>query len=87
MSTYFAHIRDRGPIRYGRYSCALGVLESQTNYQTIGMALPKGWSGDRLAVWELHIGGRKLDGRFVVVDGEFIPWEGELSPPARYDDD
>lgn len=87
MSTYFAHIRDKGPLRWGRYSCALGVIESRTNFQTIGMALPKGWTADRLAVWELHIKGHKLDGRFVVIDGKFIPWDGELSPRPKWPPD
>lgn len=91
MSTFFAHVKDRGPIRYGRYSCALGVLESRSVFVTIGMALPKGWTADRLAVWRLHIKGHKLDGRFTILDGAFIPWSGELSPrpkwPPDYEDE
>jgi hypothetical protein len=69
----YAHITERGPIRYGRIPFAIGVLEAPGQYPTIGTAFPRGWNEAGLQLWRLTVHDQELPGRFVIIDGEFRP--------------
>jgi hypothetical protein len=69
---YFAHITQRGPVKYDQLPCSIGVLEALDNPMPIGAAHFFTWDENGPAVWSLRIGTRKLSGRWVIVDREFL---------------
>jgi hypothetical protein len=42
----------------------------------IGTAYGAGWTEGGLAVWQLTIDGADVPGRWVIIDGRFVPLEG-----------
>ena len=73
MPTYFAHITQKGPVKYDQVPGSIGVLESLDKPMPIGEASCKTWNEKGLAVWTLRIGGKEIAGRWVIVDRQFVP--------------
>jgi hypothetical protein len=70
---YFARIRDQGAVRHWRYPSAIGVHASPFDSAPIGMAFGAGRTDAGLALWRVEVDGDLQPGRFVIVDGEFLP--------------
>jgi hypothetical protein len=70
--SYFTNIGGSGPVRYGQFPFAIGVLESPNNFMPIGMAFEIGWTEHGLAVWRLTIGETELPDRWVLIDRRFV---------------
>jgi hypothetical protein len=70
---YFAHISQRGPIKYGSVPSAIGVLESPDKFMPIGEATCRTWDDQGKAVWTLRIGKDGIPGRWVIVDRQLKP--------------
>jgi len=73
MTRYFAHISQKGPVRYGEVPGSIGVLEAFDNFMPIGEAHCVTWDENGLAVWTLRIGKQEIPGRWIIVDREFKP--------------
>jgi hypothetical protein len=70
---YYAHISEKGPVRFGQVPCSIGVLESLDKLMPIGEAHCVSWGENGLAVWTLRIGKEEIPGRWIIVDREFRP--------------
>ena len=70
---YFAHISQKGTIRYGDVPGSIGVLEALDKPMPIGEASCRTWDENGLAVSTLRIGGQEIPGRWIIVDWEFRP--------------
>jgi hypothetical protein len=70
---YFAHISQRGPVKYDQVPGSIGVLKAIDNPLPIGVAQCVTWDENGLAVWTLRIGKEDVPGRWVIVDQEFRP--------------
>jgi len=55
MSTYFAHISQKGKIRYGDVPGSIGVLEALDKFMPIGEASCRTYNESGLAVGTLRI--------------------------------
>ena len=73
MPRYFAHISQKGPIRYGDVPGSIGVLEAADKPMPIGEAHCLTCDENGLAVWTLRIGKQEIPGRWIIVDREFRP--------------
>jgi len=71
MPQYFAHISQRGPVKYGDVPGSIGVLEALDKFMPIGEASCRTHDENGLAVWTLRIGKQEIVGRWVIVDQEF----------------
>jgi hypothetical protein len=71
MSRYFVHVIATGPVRYGRFPFAIGVLEALDKPMPIGMVFGVGCTEDGLAIWRPTIHGYDVPGWWVIVDREF----------------
>jgi len=72
MSSYFAHISQKGPIRYRDVSESIGVLEALDKFMPIGEASCRIHDENGLAVWTLRIGKEEIPGRWVIIDRGFV---------------
>jgi hypothetical protein len=72
MSSYFAHISQKGSIRYRDVSESIGVLEALDKFMPIGEASCRIHDENGLAVWTLRIGKEEIPGRWVIVDRGFV---------------
>ena len=75
MPRYFAHISQKGPVRYGDVPGSIGILESLDKFMPIGEASCRTHDENGLAVWTLRIGKQEIPGRWVIVEREFRPAE------------
>ncbi len=73
MTRYFAHISQKGPVRYGDVPGSIGVLESSDKPMPTGEASCRTHDENGLAVWTLRIGKQEIPGRWIIVDREFRP--------------
>jgi hypothetical protein len=73
MMRYFAHICQKGPVRYGTIPGSIGVLETLDKPMPIGEASCRTHDEYGLAVWTIRIGKQEIPGRWVIVDREFRP--------------
>ncbi len=73
MTRYFAHISQKGKIRYDAVPGSIGVLEALDKFMPIGEAHCVTWGENGLAVRTLRIGKEEIPGRWVIVDREFRP--------------
>ena len=71
MTRYFAHISQKGKIRYGQVPGSIGVLEALDKFMPIGEASCRTHDANGLAVWTLRIGKQENPGRSVIIDREF----------------
>jgi hypothetical protein len=67
MPLYFAHISQRGPVKYGDVPSAIGVLEAPDEFMPIGETTCRTWDDQGLAVWTPRIGKEEIPGRCVIV--------------------
>lgn len=74
---YFAHISQKGKVRYGDVPGSIGVLESLDKFMPIGEASCRTRDENRLAVWTLRIDKVETPGRWIIVDREFRSAEEE----------
>jgi hypothetical protein len=51
----------------------IDVLADSTSSAPIGTASRIGSDAAGLAVWRLHVAGADLDGRWIVIDRNFVP--------------
>jgi hypothetical protein len=72
---YFTHVSVAGPVRYGQVPGAIGVLEALDQPMPIRMASEIGRTEGGLAVWDLHVHGAHVAGRWVLVDRRFVAVE------------
>jgi len=70
--SYFTNVSDKGPVRGGQYGFSIGVLSSPDDNLPIGMAHPAGRTADGFALWRLVVCGVEVEGRWVIVDRQFI---------------
>ncbi len=70
---YFAHISQRGPVKYDQVPGSIGVLEALDQFMPIGEASRRTWDENGLAVWTIRVGRQEIPGRWVIVDREFRP--------------
>jgi len=75
MTRYFAHITRAGPIRDNQFPFSIGVLEAPDKPMPIGIASEIGRTEGGLAVWGLNVHGADVPGRWVIIDGRFVPVE------------
>ena len=73
----FTNASGPGPVRVGQLPGSIGVLEALDKPMPIGMASQIGRTEDGLAVWSLNVDGADVPGRGVIIDGRFVPAEGE----------
>jgi len=73
MTRYFAHISQKGKIRYGEVPGSIGVLEALDKFVPIGEASSRIHDQNGLAVCTLRIGKEETPGRWVIIDREFRP--------------
>jgi hypothetical protein len=71
--SYFTKISTKGRIRYGTFPFAISVVESPDSDVPIGMAFETRSTDTGLAIWRLTVRNAKVPGRFVVINGEFVP--------------
>jgi hypothetical protein len=62
-------------VRYSQFPFSIGVLEAPDKPMPIGMAAAIGRTEGGLAVWQLTIDGADVPGRWVIIDGRFVPVE------------
>jgi hypothetical protein len=72
---YFTNASVAGPVRYGQLPGSIGVLEALDKPMPIGMASTIGRTEGGLAVWSLNVDGADVPGRWVIIDGRFVPVE------------
>jgi hypothetical protein len=72
---YFTNASGPGPVRYGQLPGSIGVLEAPDQPMPIGMASATGRTEGGLAVWSLNVVGADVPGRWVIIDGRFVPVE------------
>jgi hypothetical protein len=66
----------RGPLLDGIWPDAIGVLEAPDRPMPIGTALVVGRDAAGIALWELVVHDEVVPGRWIVVDREFHPAQG-----------
>jgi len=71
LARYFAHISQKGPVRYGDVPGSIGVLEALDKFMPIGEASRRTHHENGLSVSSLRIGKQEMPGRWVIVDREF----------------
>ena len=76
---YFTNASASGPVRYGQLPGSIGVLEALDKPMPIGMASAIGRTEGGLAVWSLNVDGADVPGRWVIIDGRFVPVERDPS--------
>ena len=72
---YFTNASGPGPVRYGQLPGSIGVLETLDKPMPIGIASAIGRTEGGLAVWSLNVDGADVPGRWVIIDGRFVPVE------------
>ena len=76
---YFTIASGPGPVRYGQLPGSIGVLDAPDKPMPIGMASAIGRTEGCLAVWGLNVHGADVPGRWVIIDGRFVPVESGLA--------
>ncbi len=71
MTQYFAHISQKGPVRYDELPGSIGILEAPDTSMPIGSANCFTWDQNEFAVWTLRVGKEQIPGRWVIQDQEF----------------
>ena len=71
----FTNASGPGSVGFGQHPGSLGVLETLDKPMPIGMANCTGWDPAGLAVWRLTVDGADVPGRWVIIDGRFVPVE------------
>ena len=80
--SYFAHISQKGPIRYGDVPGSIGVLEASDHFVHIGEAHCSTWNENGLAVWTLRIGKQEMPVRWIISIGN-SGWRNDAAESAH----
>jgi hypothetical protein len=72
---YFTSDSRVGRVRYGSIHWRIAVDASPTNHQRIGDASEVGITTTGLALWQLRVHGDEVPGRWILIDGQFVPAE------------
>jgi hypothetical protein len=83
--SYFASAIIENGERYAIFPRSIGVTESPDSNVAIGIASEIGWTEKDGAIWSLKIGGKAVEGLFIIAESEFVQFEyvSELSRPRR----
>jgi hypothetical protein len=73
MESFYANESTVGRVRSGDVPFAIGILRPSDNSRPSGVAFEIGSTVDDLAVWRLKVAGERVPGRFIIVDGRFLP--------------
>jgi hypothetical protein len=86
--SYFADAIIESGERYAIFPRSIGVTNSPCSNVMIGMAWEIGWTEEDGAIWSLKIGGKAVDGLFIIAESEFVQFEyvSELTRPRRWVD-
>ena len=82
---YFTDSNKLGRVRYGMLPTRIGVFGSPDCLTMIGTALKVGRTEEDLAVWSVRVRMADVQGRWIIVDGSFVPVEQstKVGDPAR----
>ena len=72
---YFTSDSRAGRVRYGVIHWRVCVDDSISNPHRIGDASEVGMTPTGLARWQLRVQGKEVPGRWILVDGQFVPVE------------
>jgi hypothetical protein len=83
--SYFANAIIENGQRYAVFPRSIGVTESPDSNVVIGIASEVGWTEKEGPIWSLIIGGKDLEGLFIIAETEFVQFEyvSELIRPRR----
>jgi hypothetical protein len=83
--SYFANAIIENGERFAVFPRSIGVTESPDSNVVMGIASEIGWTEKDGAIWSLKIGGKAVEGLFIVAESEFVQFEyvSELSRPRR----
>jgi hypothetical protein len=83
--SYFASAIIENGERYAIFPRSIGVTESRDSNVAIGIASEIGWTEKDGAIWSLKIGGKAVEGLFIIAESAFVQFEyvSELSRPRR----
>ncbi len=71
---YFANVGPlRGTALYRDTPPATDVLETRGGEMPIGSASEAGWTEYGVALWRLKVNGTEINGRWAIVDRQFVP--------------
>ena len=70
---YFTNFGPKGALKYRDVPGSMGVLPARDDDAPIGQAFCLGWDADANAVLQLWIGGGPIEGRWLLVNREFVP--------------
>jgi hypothetical protein len=79
---YFSELGPRSGLLLRKHVRGRVIDVRSSGRDRIGTALPCGWDGEGAQFWKLVIHGDMLPGRFVVIDREFRPEGGHVTPTA-----
>ena len=83
--SYFASAIIENGERYAIFPRSIGVTESRDSNVAIGIASEIGWTEKDGAIWSLKIGGKAVEGLFIIAESEFVQFEyvSEFIRPRR----
>ena len=71
---YYANVGPlRGTALYRDTPPATEVLDTREGQMTIGVASEAGWTEYGVALWRLKVNGAEINGRWAIVDRQFVP--------------
>jgi hypothetical protein len=73
--TYFTDASTKGRVFFTQLPWVIGIIEAPDNRWQVGTAMRRGWTDDGLAVWSLKFRGADAEGRYIIVDGQFVEIE------------
>ena len=83
--SYFANAILENGQRYAVFPRSIGVTESPDSNVVIGIASEVGWTEKDGTIWSLIIGGKAVEGLFIIAESEFVQFEyvSQLIRPRR----
>jgi hypothetical protein len=77
--SYFANAIIENGQRYAVFPRSIGITESPDSNVVIGIASEVGWTEKDGPKWSLIIGGKAVEGLFIIAESEFVqfdrPWK------------
>ena len=83
--SYFADAIIENGERYAIFPRSIGVTELPDSDVVIGIAWEIGWTENDVAIWSLKIGGKAVDGLFIITERAFVQFEyvSKFARPRR----
>ena len=83
--SYFANAIIENGQRYAVFPPSIGVSESPDSNVVIGIASEVGWTEKDGSIWSLIVGGKAVEGLFIIAESEFVQFEyvSEFIRPRR----